>query len=420
MSINQIIAEDGSITFSITTKLEGTFLEQEEQIQVIVNRLGNAMTEHYLTQYDISLPAIRVAEEKYTPKAVQKKKYQTLYGEVEIERHVYQSRAGGRAYVPLERSTGIIGSATPRFAKVLSQKYTHQSGAGTIEDLAMNHKRTISKTFVQDTVARVGEAFSTHQQQWQYPLPDFPEQVSHISISRDGTTTPVLPSGYRETMTGTISLYQRDGARLHTIYVASAPEYGQKRFEQMLDAEITKVKTVYPHVVYTGVADGAPSNWRYLSDHVSVRILDYYHASEYLSEVAPLFDHSGWLAKAYHRLKTEEGGARKILKALKRRAKGYSTPAIPSVLSKAIRYFSNNLSRMDYPSYSAAGYPIGSGVTEAACKTLVKQRLNQSGMRWNLTSIDHILLLRGLALTSGRWQQAWNYYDQTCQTATSY
>lgn len=60
------------------------------------------------------------------------------------------------------------------------------------------------------------------------------------------------------------------------------------------------------------------------------------------------------------------------------------------------------------------------GVTEAACKTLVKQRLSQSGMRWSLDSIDNVLLIRGLVLTQGRWCQAWNFYDKKNQKDTSW
>lgn len=73
MSVIQTTNADGTVTFSITTKPEGTFLQQEEQIQEAVNELGNALTEHYLTQFDTQAPAIKVAEQKYTLKGVQKK-----------------------------------------------------------------------------------------------------------------------------------------------------------------------------------------------------------------------------------------------------------------------------------------------------------------------------------------------------------
>lgn len=207
---------------------------------------------------------------------------------------------------------------------------------------------------------------------------------------------------------------------MHTIYVATAPEYGKQNFDAVLDAEIEKVKQVYSKPVYIGIADGAKSNWTYLSRHVSFSILDYYHVSEYLSEVSSLFGGECWRLKAYHRLKWEANGARKLLKELKRHQRTYVDTTVPTSLRRAISYFTNNLSHMNYSNAIGLGYPIGSGVIESACKTLVKKRLSQSGMRWHLTSIDQMLLIRGLVLTQGRWKQAWEFYDKLATKTTSY
>ena len=59
-------------------------------------------------------------------------------------------------------------------------------------------------------------------------------------------------------------------------------------------------------------------------------------------------------------------------------------------------YVRNNLHRMDYPRYQAEGWQIGSGHIEAACKTVVNQRLNQSGMRWGGDGADAVCHLRAL------------------------
>ncbi len=67
---------------------------------------------------------------------------------------------------------------------------------------------------------------------------------------------------------------------------------------------------------------------------------------------------------------------------------------------------------MDYPAFLAEGLPIGSGVTEAACKTLVKQRLCASGMRWKTKGAGIVLSLRALTQTAGRWTQFWQKIDQ--------
>jgi hypothetical protein len=81
-------------------------------------------------------------------------------------------------------------------------------------------------------------------------------------------------------------------------------------------------------------------------------------------------------------------------------------------LSAAVTYFQNHLHQMNYAFYCNQHYPIGSGVTEAACKTVIKQRLCCSGMRWKEAGAAVVLSLRTLVLTSTRWSQFWNKLDQ--------
>jgi hypothetical protein len=76
-------------------------------------------------------------------------------------------------------------------------------------------------------------------------------------------------------------------------------------------------------------------------------------------------------------------------------------------LGAAITYYKNHRHQMDYLNYTENYFPIGSGVTEAACKTLIKQRLCLAGMRWKQPGAAGILNLRALVLTAQRWTQFW-------------
>jgi hypothetical protein len=76
-------------------------------------------------------------------------------------------------------------------------------------------------------------------------------------------------------------------------------------------------------------------------------------------------------------------------------------------LEATITYFSNHHHKMNYSEYMAKKYPIGSGVTEAACKVIIKQRLCNSGMKWKQAGAEAILCLRTLNYSSNRWRQAW-------------
>jgi len=80
-------------------------------------------------------------------------------------------------------------------------------------------------------------------------------------------------------------------------------------------------------------------------------------------------------------------------------------------LHKAISYFTNQKSRMNYYALVQEALPIGSGITEAACKMIVKQRLCQSGMKWREKGASIILSLRTLE-RSNRWDQFWGKVSQ--------
>lgn len=319
--------------------------------------------------------------------------------------------------VPLERKAKLVGgSYTPKFSQMISWKYTHLSAGVVCEDMELNHGRKLSTKLVQSIGEAVSDFAVDKEFEMCYDLPEFEEIVSHIAISRDGTTTRIRKEGYRETMCGTISFYNSDGDRLHTIYSACAPEYGKKTFEEVLDMEIERVKAAIPKVSYVGLADGSKDNWTYLQRHTTVSILDFFHATEYLADVSVILkkgenEQKKWLENACHDLKHQNKGAQFILRELKAFHKTLSGQ-VPEVLSKTVTYFQNNLHRMNYAQYQKMGFPIGSGVTEAACKVVVKQRLNQSGMKWNMPAVQNMLVLRGIVCTKGRWKQFWKYYDK--------
>jgi hypothetical protein len=317
----------------------------------------------------------------------------------------------------MERDARIVGSnITPRFAKIVSWKYAQLPAAKVSEDLTMNHGRKTSRKLIQTTGALVGELAREKEFEWTYEPPPMEQVITHISVSREGTTTPIVKEGYRETMCGTLSFYSAKGERQHTIYAACAPEYGKKSFDSVMDMELEKVKKRYPNLTYIGLADGAKNNWAYLEERTAVHILDFFHATEHLSEVSVVMHtkeakRKQWLDEACHDLKHQRNGAKHILRELANHRKKLS-PQAPEILNATITYFENNLNRMNYAAYQKAGFPIGSGVTEAACKVVAKHRLSASGMRWTIDPVQHTLLLRGLICTTGRWEQFWNHYDK--------
>jgi hypothetical protein len=183
--------------------------------------------------------------------------------------------------------------------------------------------------------------------------------------------------------------------------------------------EITHAKRLYPKARLVGIADGAQSNWDFLEKHVDDQILDFYHATEYVAQAAnaifaqaPPAARSNWLDAACSALKHDWGGAERLLAEWEATDQQGWNQERRQKLEESMRYFRNHLHQMRYADYRALGKPIGSGVTEAACKTLVKQRLCRAGMRWKEAGAQMILSLRALLLTETRWSQFWAKIEQ--------
>ena len=300
---------------------------------------------------------------------------------------------------------------------MLTSKYAEMPGERVVRDLADNHGRTISKHYVQSLSSKMGEIMRDKEIKWKYEVPELAESIEVIVIGRDGTTTAIKKEGWRQTMVGTVALYGHTGQRPHTIHLACSPEKCKPTFNYLQDSEIKKIRNCYPNTKLIGIGDGAKDNWTFLNSRTDVQILDYYHLSEYIHEFGELLfkdqkQREEWKNRCDASLFKESKGAENMLTEMIEEYGNITTKGKREKASTIITYVKNNKNKMAYKKYLAKGYPIGSGVTEAACKTIVKQRLNCSGMRWTRFSVDDILLTRGLLYSDGRWCQFWKKLDQ--------
>jgi hypothetical protein len=408
-----IARSETAFTIRVEIPYASSMLDFEESIQQRLNEAGVLATTEALQRFDGDGSPIQIGDAKLTSKGKLKKEYQTPYGVAPVERHVYQSSRGGKTYCPLGREARVVVSSTPRFAKMVSHKYAGFGSARVIKDLAENHGRVVARCFVRDVTDAVATVALAKQEDWEYALPRLPETPTTITIGMDGTCLLMCEGGRRETMVGTIGLYDAEGDRQHTIYLAATPEYGKATFLDRMEREIERVKAAHPQSLYVGLADGAKGNWEFLGRHTETQVIDFRHAAEYLSDAAGvLFARSpdakrAWLESSCHRLKHEPGAARQLVKDLRRMAAQKGVALDQEGVAAAITYFTNQsrAGRMDYPPLVAAKVPIGSGVTEAACKVLVKQRLCGSGMKWKGPGAAAVLSLRRLTYTTERWGQ---------------
>jgi hypothetical protein len=418
MSAMLIERREDSVTLQVRIPLSRSLVDTEQAIQQALNEAGLLATTEALKQFDTDGSPLRIGQARYTSKGQEPKGYQTPYGEAVVARHVYQTAQGGATFCPLERDARIILASTPRFAQMVSHKYAEMAGARVVADLEVNHGRKTSLNVIQRLADAVGSVAQAKEEQWHYATPELGEPVRTIGIGLDGTCMLLVEEGYRQAMVGTLSLYDGEGERLHTIYVAATPEYGKETFQQRLDREIKHVQGLYPKARLTAVADGASDNWDFLGRYTDDGCVDFHHATGYLSGAAKAA-HPGsfrqreeWLEERCHRLKHRAGAAAAILAELEGLTGQELSESAQEDLEKAVSYFRNQQGRMDYARRVRSGLPIGSGVTEAACKTLVKMRLCRSGAKWREQGAALVLSLRTLSYTRGRWEQFWAKIDR--------
>ncbi len=409
--------QDDLVTVTFTLKLSASMLQTEEELQHALNQAGAAAMEQVLTRFDADGSPIRIGDLRLTSKGRSGQTYETPHGPVRVLRHVYQSSKGGRTFCPLEDRARMVMNATPRYAKIIAGKYTRMGAEALRDDLREGHAREISRRYVKQIGDFVGAVATAKEAHWRYEIPELPRPVAAVSVGLDGTCMLMKPEGWRQAMCGSISLYDRDGERMHTLYAGASPEYGKETFYGRFDAELTRVKEQFPAALYIGLADGAADNWSWLGPRTERQLLDFWHAREYVGKAARAIHGAGtarqeaWEEDWRHRLKHARGAAGKFLREVESglfSACGLDREDLEATAS----YFTNNGKRMGYWRHVAEGLPIGSGVTEAACKVLIKERLCGSGMRWKGEGAEAVIALRALKMTDGRWEQFWKHIDR--------
>ena len=165
---------------------------------------------------------------------------------------------------------------------------------------------------------------------------------------------------------------------------------------------------------WIGLSDGGQG----LDDFFKVQfpratlILDFYHAVEHLDDLAKAWSTDTATAAALledwrHQMKAEGGAA--VLRTLEALDRGGRRAEALEQQRLVTNYIRKNAYRMDYPSYQAKGWQIGSGSMESGCKTVICQRLCGGGMRWGVDGADSVSHLRGLFRSEpSQWEAFWS------------
>ena len=357
------------------------------------------------------------------------RKVATLFGTITLWRMLYQPLHGIEPSIfPLEIRLGLeAGLATPGVAERVAQAAITFPQKTVLTLLKDTHGVSWSVASLRKVIAGVAAGVEGHRHDAQAArLLSWLEQADRssggrkpvLAVGRDGLMLPIRDQGcYREGATATISVYDRRGQRLGTVYLGRTPESGQATLSGQLTALIEAVLRGWtgptPRLAY--ITDGGYHQTRYyrrvlrrMSDpHRPGRrlkwqwVIDYYHASEYISKLAEaLFpdarEGSSWARKMGRWLKEKPQGIYRVLHsaAAIRRRRIIVSATKREQYRTAYAYLRKRMRWLDYRGYRRDHLPIGSGVTEAACKTVFTQRLKQSGMTWKAEGGQRIVDLR--------------------------
>jgi len=429
---------------------------------------GRAAFKAFVEQYDTPEESVVRGARTYFPKGgAASKKFLTIFGEVELERRYYHPRGGGAGIVPLDERWGMKGRySTPEVVSAvlyLSAMLVPGEVEGSCAKLCRFRPST---SCVQDIIrhdgARLADMLGEAADGSCEPCRgiEVPARTEVLVASLDGVVVRMRkkkeqspaagspaeevpaevpggepPSIYKNAMVGSFSFYKTvDGVvdietgivgilpeRLSSTYCARMPEAGATGFKREFEAIAKDIGGKLPDdAIKIILIDGARPLWKYVEGNpllaCFILLLDFFHASEHLSRLAEaLFGAGSEEAKAWHekwrrKLKYDPGAVGGILRsAAYYRGQGRMTKVRREAIRKELVFFRRNQARMDYPRHVANGWPIGSGPVEAACKTIVKARLCQSGMRWSSAGGRNILALRVIH-KSDDWNSVWTRY----------
>jgi hypothetical protein len=361
----------------------------------------------------------------------------SLVGLVPCGRAYYYCGRCGHGVAPWDRAVGLTANSfTPATEQIVCLAGTVSDGFAEAAEtvLADMAALKVAETTVQRTTESAGNRLADYLRgggtfafphPWDWHKDALGRTCAYLGIDLTGVRQQAADGGKAEGRMPYVAMvfnpvpdlpddspYQPPAkARMQARYLSGLYDLNQLGLELRKQAGQVGMDNAD---VWIGLTDGGNGLEEFVRRNFSrdpVLILDFWHASEYLTELGQVLYPADEQTRKrvvgeWCRTLKREGGAcvLDILRALPVSRK----PAVRDKHATTLNYFANNVHRMDYPTYVANGWSIGSGAVESACKTVVGQRLKQAGMRWREYGTDAVCHLRALFKSEdGQWQAFW-------------
>jgi hypothetical protein len=416
----------------------------------------------FLRQHDVHESSVNKDGSSYRYKGTSKNELLTLFGTIDYDRAMYYNeKDGGSYFFPVDHAINI---KKDDFATLEAREMILFATASCVPGelsvlLGKCSMCNPSTTAIQNIINKDGAAMDALSDEIASNVLNeikLPEATHAMVSSLDGANVLLREPGekkgrknkrpvesvatmsttsYHNAMVGSVSFYGIDEEekpeRISSIYTARMPEEKsttfKEEFERMLisveakfkenNQPVAKILLTDAHLMIKGFAKDSCVLQSY------EKLVDFYHVTEHLSKAAEAAygedtDCSKWWYDKWREsLKIEPTAPVAILRSLKGlRERRDLTAKRKKDLETEITFFKNNKHLMKYPDFISRKLPIGSGPIEAAAKTIVKQRMCRSGMRWSRIKGQYVLAIRAL-VQSGLWESAWNQYKNLKKAA---
>lgn len=361
------------------------------------------------------------------------KRFQTVLGEMMLERAYYHCAACDAGFCPRDGVLGLVGTflspAVTRMVGLVGALVSFQEGGELLRELAGVDVET-------KQVERVAEAVGAEiaqDEKRDVAAPCISPIPPTLYLGMDGTGVPM-----RKSELDGRQGKQQDGSaktrevKICTVWSAESRDKegtptrdeGSVTYSAAIESAATRDTDDRPSEFAERVlreagrrgfdrarrrvvlGDGAPWIWNLAEEHFpgAIQILDRFHAKHHLSEVAKaIHGATSDLGKQWARQRHDELDSGKI-SAVFHAVAGHAASSAEA--RKCAEYFRCNRRRMRYPQFHAAGMCTSTGVVEAGCKVTVGTRLKRAGMHWTLRGANAIIALRCTKL-SGRFEDFW-------------
>jgi hypothetical protein len=343
-------------------------------------------------------------------------------------------RPAGSGFFPLDEELALLpGSLTP----IQQDHLVHLGAVMPFAQAAKMLETLLGVQVSEATVRRMTEQAGTGYEQvqllqsqhvqaqeqpaspaWFYAQEKPVPVAGKAVLSSDGAYVPLSTGEWAEVRTLAIGQVQsHTTAQGEEQFKVSHLSYFSRMstaeaFETLCEGELHR-RGIRHVAQVCAVTDGAIWLQHFIDLHRpdALRILDFPHAAEYVNAIGEGVRQAGrhlpkqWLEGVLHRLKHQ--GPERVLHHLSRLCEWCHDPEV----EKKRRYLCTRQNLMHYPTYRAAGWPIGSGMVESANKLVMQTRLKGPGMRWEPTHVNPMLALR-TAVCNDQWSEAWSLIQQ--------